>query len=320
MFEEWNKKHHISVEKDITEVSALLDEFVSQVSLMLTSVKIDPNSIFKFKNHKALNSRVDKLLKNLSDKIGLKITGLSRKHWDLSNKKNDAFLRVVKSPKQEHYKHADFDKFRKDRVFSKKIWKYSKQLKQEMEMAIDIAIKDGTPANELATTLKKYLHNPDKLFRRYKDANGVLQLSKNARAYKPGQGIYRSSYKNALRLARTEINIAYHIADLKRWSTIDFVIGYEVKRSKHPYPCSVCSALVGRYPKTFVFFGWHPNCRCYMVPILRAESELFSEIKPIYITSTPKGFNNWVQINKEQIKRAKHLPYFLKYNKEYVAV
>ena len=29
----------------------------------------------------------------------------------------------------------------------------------------------------------------------------------------------------------------------------------------------ICDELWGDYPKTFKFVGWHPQCRCYVVPI-----------------------------------------------------
>ena len=58
-----------------------------------------------------------------------------------------------------------------------------------------------------------YLRNPDKLFRRVRDKHGNLRLSKAAKAYHPGRGVYRSSYRNALRLTATENNMAYRTAD-----------------------------------------------------------------------------------------------------------
>ncbi len=74
----------------------------------------------------------------------------------------------------------------------------------QVETAMDIALRDGTPANRLATDLKQYLKHPDKLFRRVRDEHGQLQLSKRTKEFHPGAGVYRSSYKNARRLAVTE--------------------------------------------------------------------------------------------------------------------
>lgn len=152
---------------------------------------------------------------------------------------------------------------------------------------------DGTPANRLATDLKQYLKYPDKLFRRVRDEHGQLQLSKRAKEFHPGAGVYRSSYKNARRLAVTETNMAYHKADNERWRKLDFVLGYEVQVSgTNPNVCPLCVELAGKYPKEFEFVGWHPHCRCHAVPIMedidsfQARQELIANGKQ---PTAPKG-------------------------------
>ena len=68
-----------------------------------------------------------------------------------------------------------------------------------------------------------------------KGADGKLALSKNAKAFHPGQGVYRSSYKNAMRLTLTETNAAYRLADQDQWQRMDFVVSMRVHKSKnHP--------------------------------------------------------------------------------------
>lgn len=87
--------------------------------------------------------------------------------------------------------------------------------------------------------------------------------------YTPGQGRYRSSYKNALRVAATETNQAYHTADYERWQKQDFVLGIEVHRSKsNKGPCKICDPMIGRYPKDYKFKRQHPWCICFAVPIM----------------------------------------------------
>ena len=96
--------------------------------------------------------------------------------------------------------------------------------------------------------------------------------------YHSGQGVYRSSYKNAMRLARTEINMAYREAEYQRWQQLDFVVGFRIHLSNNhtilnskgePVPFhDICDELAGDYPKTFKFVGWHPQCRCFVTPIL----------------------------------------------------
>ena len=172
-----------------------------------------------------------------------------------------------------------------------------------------------------------------------RDKDGVLRLSKNAKAFHPGQGVYRSSYMNARRLAATEINMAYRTSDDVRRKQLDFVVGIEVKLSNN-HNCKgvpegefkdICDDLQGKYPKTFKFVGWHPNCRCYTVSILMTDEELLENLKrrkegkePIEsvneVKDVPQGFKDWVNDNQERISRAKSLPYFLRDNGKYWSI
>ena len=187
---------------------------------------------------------------------------------------------------------------------------------------------DGTPANRLATDLKQYLKHPDKLFRRVRDEHGQLQLSKRAKEFHPGAGVYRSSYKNARRLAVTETNMAYHKADNERWRKLDFVLGYEVQVSgTNPNVCPLCVELAGKYPKEFEFVGWHPHCRCHAVPIMedvnsfqaRQDALLRGERIPAtgQVTAPPKNFIDHLKDNSDRIARSSKrgtLPYFVRDN------
>ena len=180
----------------------------------------------------------------------------------------------------------------------------------------------------------RYLRNPDKLFRRVRDKHGNLRLSKAAKAYHPGRGVYRSSYRNALRLTATENNMAYRTADHLRWQQQPFVIGIEVKLSNN-HTCKgvigrfvdICDDLAGVYPKDFKFVGWHPHCRCYCVP-KQASKEEFMEYQQRLLNGEdvsnyqfkgevkdlPKNFKDWYTDNTDRIARAKSQPYFLRDN------
>lgn len=211
---------------------------------------------------------------------------------------------------------------------SQRVWNITDTFEKEVETAMDIALRDGTPANRLATDLKQYLKHPDKLFRRVRDEHGQLQLSKRAKEFHPGQGVYRSSYKNARRLAVTETNMAYHKADNERWRKLDFVLGYEVQVSgTNPNVCPLCVELAGKYPKEFEFVGWHPHCRCHAVPIMedidsfqaRQEALLRGERIPAtgQVTAPPKNFTDHLANNSDRIARSSKagtLPYFVRDN------
>lgn len=211
-------------------------------------------------------------------------------------------------------------------------------------MGLDLGIRSGRPALKMASDLKQYLLHPDKLFRRVRDEHGQLHLSKAAAAYHPGRGVYRSSYKNARRLAATETNIAYRTSDYTRWQQLDFVVGIEVRLSNNhtclggdgkPHAFSdICDDLKGRYPKDFKFTGWHPHCRCHAVTILKTPEEMAADNKRIMegeepteesennVNEVPKEFSQWIKRNEQRIAAAKQrgkLPYFLKDNEKYTS-
>ncbi len=205
-------------------------------------------------------------------------------------------------------------------------------------MGLDLGIRTGEDAAGMARSLRKYLRHPDKLFRRVRDQHGNLRLSKAAKAYHPGRGVYRSSYRNARRLAVTETNIAYHTADHLRWQQMDFVVGIEIKLSGNHtvngLPLTdICDELAGRYPKDFKFTGWHPHCRCHAVTVLKTEKEMAEDTRRILageeplkgsvntVRDVPDAFGKWVEANKDRIEAAEErgtTPYFIKDNRETV--
>ena len=256
---------------------------------------------------------------------------------------------------------------------SQRVWKYVGDFKTEMEMALSVAMGEGKSAATISREVRKYLQRPDMMFRRFRvktgeqdifDADGnvvgkepvygrvwkrkvvdavtgnVSWQTVNLKDYSFGRGVYRSSYKNAMRLARTETNMAYRTADQERWRQLDFVIGYRVVLSdNHPEPdiCNDLSAKRGEkgsrgvYPKDFVFKGWHPQCRCYVVPILADEKE-FDKMQEAILNDEPipesksvirepnKYFQDWWKSNKSRVAEAQSLPYWVKDNPKYAKI
>lgn len=305
--EQWNEYHQNQTEKDVSKLLQLLDEVLKMAVLYYGMQALNKGSdLFTFALYPALNKKINSLFERFQSAFSRKMNFYVDKHYNIShNKFKEVFGEALKSGKAATYTPASVKKhLPMEGIRSARVWNLSKQYRTEIEMALDIAISEGTPANELASTLKKYLRNPDSLFRRYRDKNGVLQLSKKAKEYHSGQGVYRSAYKNAERLARTEINIAYRKADIERWQSMDMIAGYEVKRSRHPYGCEICDMMKGVYPKSFVWVGNHPNCRCYMTPIFKAD------LKGKELTLNPK-LTNWIASHEEKITTASSVPMFL---------
>lgn len=301
--EQWNEYHQNQTEKDVSKLLRFLDEVLKMAVLYYGLQSVSKEGTFSFALYPVLNKKINAIFERFNHLFARKMDFYIDKHYNIShNKFKEVFAGLQGA--NEPFKPLRKKNVQTEAVRSARVWNLSKQYKTELEMALDIAISEGTPANELASILKKYLRNPDSLFRRYRDKNGVLQLSKKAKEYHSGQGVYRSAYKNAERLARTEINIAYRKADIERWQSMDMIAGYEIKRSRHPYGCEICDMMKGVYPKSFVWVGNHPNCRCYMTPIFKAD------LKGKELTLNPK-LTSWIASNEEKITTASSVPMFL---------
>ena len=236
---------------------------------------------------------------------------------------------------------------------SDRIWRDVKQLREEMEVAMTVSIGEGESASSMSRKVRQYLNDPDLMFRRFrykkgvdKDGNPVygMKWKKRVRdevsgkykfidydknSYPTGRGVYKSASKNAMRVTRTETNIAYRRADSKRWSNMDFVLGYRVRVAHNHPEKDICDTLQGDYPKDFVFDGWHPQCFCYCTPILIDEEEMVKMMKAKRdgkkytpkgkeIKEMPENFRKWVEDNADKIDEMREKrtePYFLRHNK-----
>lgn len=230
---------------------------------------------------------------------------------------------------------------------SARIWKSVQQLRDEMEVAMTVAIGEGQSASQMSRKVREYLNDPDLMFRRfrYKDESGEWKrkwkkcvkdektgkykwIDYDRDDYKTGVGVYKSSAKNAMRVTRTETNIAYRRADNERWQQMDFVLGQRIQLSNNHPRKDVCDTLQGDYPKDFVFDGWHPQCFCFVTPILIDEDEM-AKVNEAFLkgeTYTPKGkeitdypqeFKDWVKDNADNIAKSREKgtePYFIRNN------
>lgn len=317
-------------------IKRLYDRAIKQAAGLAVGAKVS-DKMFRFDDYPALKSRANGIISQLAkDMIGTISTGIDEE-WEYANLKNDALVdEFVKgtslsksAARSFNLRNVSAQKAFRERVvkgmnLSDRVWRVAGQFRQELEMSLDVGIREGKSAARISQDIRPQLNEPDKLFRRVRDQHGQLALSKNAEAYHPGQGVYRSSYKNALRLTRTETNMAYRTADHERWKQMDFIVGIEVIRSNNPYGCDICGSLAGKYPKDFKFVGWHPSCRCRAVPIFASEDEFDDYLdtgklnSKQVVSKVPQGFENWVKGHSEDIKKWKSVPYFLTDNKAVV--
>lgn len=353
-------------------VRIIYQQAFERIINLVKGTELEDGKPFSFADY-GYSEEVTPILRDMYSRVYQVIRGGVEKEWLASNENNDALVKSVfgeQSIKDNHF--ARFFKRNKEAMdaffarksgdgglnLSQKVWRYTGMFRDELENTLDLAIGEGVPANRLAAQIKKYLQDPDKFYRRFrikvgKDENGQpiygrkwkrRVWDKEANSYKwvddspkhfhPGRGVYRSSARNAQRLARTETNIAYRTADFERWAQLDFVVGIEIKLSNNHPVSDICDDLKGVYPKTFRWKGWHPNCRCYQVPVLAKQEELDEMLDKILdgdnpatveceekVKELPSQFTGWMQANEQRIKDATEkgtLPYFLRDNEKVI--
>ena len=346
----WERKHRANIALYERRIRAIYEAATKEAAAIGASIDRPlGDELFDFSKFPTAQKRIDELMKKMYAQTRTVIVNGVRSEWTLANNKNDELCRMVFGDNigrltQSQYRRyftnnlEALDAFiaRKENGLdlSDRVWEYTNMYKKEIELGLDVGIRNGRSADELSRDLRDYLQHPDKLFRRVRDEHGMLVLSAAAAAFHPGRGVYRSSYMNARRLAATETNIAYRTADYDRYQQLDFVVGIEVHLSKN-HNCKgvpagqfydICDELQGKYPKEFKFVGWHPLCRCYVTSILKTEKEMDEDDARIMrgeeptegsvnsVTTVPEGFTKWVEDNSDRIARAKSLPYFLRDN------
>lgn len=327
---------------------------------------LDEGVMFSFDDQSMkVQKQVEELLRQLHSVATMAIKKGITLEWEQANIECDKLVqscfgkKVLSSPEfaawtQRNEKARDAFIARSDNGLnlSDRVWQSVRQLRDEMEVAMTVAIGEGDSAASMSRKVREYLNEPDLMFRRfrYKDEDtgewkrkwkkrikdettGKYRwIDYNRDDYKTGAGVYKSSAKNAMRVARTETNIAYRRADNERWKQMDFVLGQRIQLSHNHPKKDICDKLQGDYPAEFVFDGWHPQCFCFATPILMDEEEMAKVTEAFLrgekytpkgkkITSYPQNFKDWVTEHSEQIAASRDRgtePYFIKNNADVI--
>lgn len=299
----------------------------------ITDFTIDSDRTFMWSDYPQTRKRIRDLQERFVEDIGSVIYSGTSEEWKNSNEVQDLLANkvlqtygaTIGKEKYEILYQPNNDALkafqqRKDKGFtiSDKLWNQSTLYKQELEEAISCAIQKGTSAIILSKQISKYLLDFPQLQKDYKERFGKASRSMDCE--------YRS-----IRLAASEINMAYRQAENLRWQQMDFVVGYEIKLSNN-HTCNgkpfqdICDILAGKYPKDFQWTGWHPLCRCYKIPILKTEEEFWewdgrseattasvNEVKDV-----PDAFKKWINENIQRAKSWDSAPYFIRDNDKYI--
>lgn len=348
----YEARHIRNVEAYKREVQKIFDEATKEAMRMGIRFDADTGKPFSFDDYPATKRKFEALMAKMHQRLMAVVRNGVDAEYELAQDSAGAQIRSVfpalsaaqiseqlRKLANSNAKAAFEQRRKRGLGLSDKIWQYTGQYKQELEMALDIGIGEGKSAQALSREVRRYLKQPNMLFRKVRDKHGVLHLSKRAKAYHPGRGVYRSSAKNALRMVATETNIAYRSADYLNTKASPWIVGIRIVLSNN-HTCKdsqgvaqpftdICDKLAGRYPKDFKFTGWHPNCRCHIEYIHKTDAEVERDTKrmlrgekPIeahesknFVGELPKSFKKWAEENKQSIINKKSLPYVIDDNK-----
>nr|DAN54074.1 MAG TPA: ADP-ribosyltransferase exoenzyme [Caudoviricetes sp.] len=333
------KRKYSELNKRLAKYVMLVESIYEDLNLEaakivgITDFTIDSDRPFMWSDYPQTRKRIRDLQERFVEDIGAVIYSGTSEEWKNSNEVQDLLANKVlqtygatigkKNYEILYQPNNDALKAfqqRKDKGFtiSDKLWNQSTLYKQELEEAISCAIQKGTSAIILSKQISKYLLDFPQLQKDYKERFGKASRSMDCE--------YRS-----IRLAASEINMAYRQAENLRWQQMDFVVGYEIKLSNN-HTCNgkpfqdICDILAGKYPKDFQWTGWHPLCRCYKIPILKTEEEFWewdgrseattasvNEVKDV-----PDAFKKWINENIQRAKSWDSAPYFIRDNDKYI--
>ncbi|SFK99945.1 hypothetical protein SAMN05216357_11085 [Porphyromonadaceae bacterium KH3CP3RA] len=313
-------------------VNMIFNQFVSAISPEMRKWRDAGNKNSVWVRNPGIEKAIDRYLVQLQSNLENEIKSGQTKAWNEAILKNDKMVEgYIKGMslstivKEGMFKrNIDALELLQNRTenglnLSQRIWNITGQTKGHIETFLEGGIATGRSADAISRDFRQLLNNPDKRFRRVRNKKGQLVYSQPMKDYHPGRGVYRSAKMNAIRVSATETNMGYRMSDCERWKQLDFVLGFEVKRSRNAHPCAICDSLVGKYPKDFVFSGWHPFCICIAVPIVLEHEDfadfLLTDQKPTnqYVRDIPAKAREWMNA---YTKKTGETPFFMRKNQD----
>jgi len=332
-------------------IKHLIDEFIRSSSNDMARFRLQ-NERNIWRGNESIKVALEEKLRGLNGSLKVVMKEMIREAWELSEKENDRFVmnylqaipiatigadfllryfnRIAPSEKARKavtlQNILSYDRnteglrafLKNDLKLSKRVWRVTTSTKQAIRHYLAEGLADGRSSALISQDVRKFLQHPETRFRRVRDPEtGKLKLSKPMANFHPGRGVYRSAYKNAWRLARTEVSRAYQVADNARWQKLNFVTGFEVRLSANHPESDECDALAGRYPKSFIFSCWHPQCICFALPITLNKKDFARYLDTgklshrHFTTRIPGSASDWIRNNQSKIIKAPGKPYWV---------
>lgn len=332
-------RHLADIKKEQLTIRNLYEKAIADIYKNVGLINFNGTK-FQVKRYPAFSRNLDDILLAFRKKMTITLINGAKGQWQLAINKNAAVInkhygsgkisravnRMIYDPQEKA-----LEEFLKRKMnglgLSDRVWKYTNQFRTEIEHNLFAGLSEGRSAAAMARDQAKYLEMPDMLYKRVRDASvktslqkRELVLSPDAKRYKPGKGIYRSSYKNAMRLTRDTNNDTYRQSDMVRYRTLPFILGYSVNLSNRHPMTDICDDLQGTYPVSFVWLKWHNQCICNCTSKLASPEEYARYEQSIIdgtsgsfvfkgrVDSLPVNFNSYVERKQGSMDNWKRKP------------
>jgi len=302
-----------------TNADTLINGFNERVAVLVATAQASVTDKKPFTFASSDNkAQLNNIISEAKVQIYAQILADTKKEWGNSNKAQDNLIdtsirRYVGDEQADSFYQDNEDELKRFQERSddgttvyNRVDNHTKKYKSCLEAAISMALLTGATlgASYLLSRIKHYLSNFKELHDGYTKQYGEKNNLQDCKYY-------------IKRLMRSEANMAYRRAELLRWNQMPFIIGYKICLSPGHKEADICDELKGNYPKNFIWTGWHPNDRCFCVPILQSAEGLKKGEEAIEITDMPEQFRAYIASNHDKIISSAQkgkLAYFLRDN------
>ncbi len=221
--------------------------------------------ISKYKIKRIVDKYMDKEIRQYRQQLQSQIRGGVSKSTDIGirsifaavapNRKISALIwkKTAKSIRKQITSMRGIDGL----TLSERIWKLSGDNMHQIKKLTSSGILQGRSAAAISRDIRGFLIRPATLRGRARDL-----LS-------PGRGVYRSAYKNAMRITRTETANAYLLGQVETAKKTGYNLLWNLSAAHNATGCQ-CESLVGNvYTPETIPARPHPQCMCYMTNVPR---------------------------------------------------
>jgi len=288
------------------EISGVIDSAMRDIAKRLSRTTV----VSKKAQLTIMSDRLAELKKQIQGNIE---TGV-RNQWNLANNKSETLvngylsnIKISDSLYQSFVTpninalNAFLDRAEAGMNLSKRVWEITDGINGEMKRLIKTGVLEGKSAIRLSRELKGFVKG-----------HPIRYAGKLI----PG----RNLNFQAIRLAATEMNMAFRMSDHLQNSRLPFVTSVTIELSASHPVSDICDELAGEYPKGFQFVGWHPLCMCIATYNNLPPNEFVKYIKTgeinqsRFTASIPVKAQSYIKKNGDRLLGYKNTPYWLRDN------